>query len=349
MTDEALGAAKPLLTIAIPTYNRAEILKQLLSELAGQLENDPRVELIVCDNASPDATQAVVDEYRKCGLAMLYVRNESNLGADRNILQCFSRAGGKYVLVLGDDDYILPGGLAKLLQILSGDEEYDLVYLPPRSSWGAKRGSQPRSVCNFRVATADPVRFSRIVTVTGDLINISTIVTNKDRVSDVMPESCEDMIGSHVIQLAWVFSALGRARQCLIADDDIVRCGRGRPHGGFNAASVFVVNYVKAMDLWLGPAQSRLKRSLIDDLMVFWFSNWIGMRRHPEMFSTQDSRQLVRALAGHEALSGSRLRYWLFVIPLVWLPIHGAAAWNRILMLLRRRLLARRVLGAVSS
>jgi hypothetical protein len=103
------------------------------------------------------------------------------------------------------------------------------------------------------------------------------------------------------------------------------------------------------MDLWLGPAQSRLKRSLIDDLMVFWFSNWIGMRRHPEMFSTQDSRQLVRALAGHEALSGSRLRYWLFVIPLVWLPIHGAAAWNRILMLLRRRLLARRVLGAVSS
>jgi hypothetical protein len=185
--------------------------------------------------------------------------------------------------------------------------------------------------------------------VTGDLINISTIVTNKDRVSEVTPASCEDMIGSHVIQLAWVFSALGRARQCLIADDDITRCGRGRPHGGFNAASVFVVNYLKAMDLWLGPKQSRLKRSLINDLMVFWFSNWIGMRRHPEMFSTQDSRRFVHVLSSHEALSGNQLRYWLFVIPLVWLPIHGAAAWNRILMPLRRRMLSRRVLNAVGS
>jgi abequosyltransferase len=49
-------SAKPLLTIAIPTYNRAGYLKELLSILADQLKDEPRVELIISDNASPDET-----------------------------------------------------------------------------------------------------------------------------------------------------------------------------------------------------------------------------------------------------------------------------------------------------
>jgi glycosyltransferase involved in cell wall biosynthesis len=56
-------STRPLLTIAIPNFNRAGYLKELLSLLAAQLRNEPRVELIISDNASPDETPAVVQDF----------------------------------------------------------------------------------------------------------------------------------------------------------------------------------------------------------------------------------------------------------------------------------------------
>ena len=45
---------RPLLTIAIPTYNRSAFLGELLSCLRDQCMSDPRLELLVSDNASTD-------------------------------------------------------------------------------------------------------------------------------------------------------------------------------------------------------------------------------------------------------------------------------------------------------
>ena len=94
--------AKPLLTIAIPTYNRARYLKELLTVLFDQLRDEPRVELIISNNATPDETPAVVNEFVKRGLQVRYLCNETNIGPDANFLQCFEQARGKYVWILGD-------------------------------------------------------------------------------------------------------------------------------------------------------------------------------------------------------------------------------------------------------
>jgi len=85
---------KPLLTIAIPTYNRAWCLRELLPVLLEQLENEPRVELIISDNASPDETPAVVQDFVARGLRVRYTRVVRNIGSDANFLQCFEQAWG---------------------------------------------------------------------------------------------------------------------------------------------------------------------------------------------------------------------------------------------------------------
>ncbi len=54
------GSESPVLSIAIPTYNRARFLDRLLSALDDQLRLQPGVELIVSDNASPDETPQIV-------------------------------------------------------------------------------------------------------------------------------------------------------------------------------------------------------------------------------------------------------------------------------------------------
>ena len=114
--------SKPLLTIAVPTYNRAWCLRELLPLLVDQLTDEPRIELLISDNASSDDTPSVVGEAAAQGLRARYIRNDQNVGPDANFLQCFEQARGKYVWLFSDDDLIVPGGLAKILKYCEAAE-----------------------------------------------------------------------------------------------------------------------------------------------------------------------------------------------------------------------------------
>jgi len=124
--------ASPLLTIAIPTWNRATYLERNLAQLRSEMQGVSlsAVEVLVSDNCSPDATPSVVAKATQCGLPMRYVRNAENIGWGRNFAQCFDLARGKYVLLLGDDDLLVDGALRLLLARLAG-KEYGVVCLRP--------------------------------------------------------------------------------------------------------------------------------------------------------------------------------------------------------------------------
>jgi abequosyltransferase len=110
-----------LLTIGIPTYNRASFLERCLSSFISQLNGlEDKVELIVSDNASIDTTKEIVDS---CGkfFPIRYIKNDINKGADFNIAQVFDLACGKYVWVCGDDDFVLPGALLEFLKIIDNN------------------------------------------------------------------------------------------------------------------------------------------------------------------------------------------------------------------------------------
>ena len=116
--------SQPLLTIAIPTYNRAIYLRQTLAQL--QLEilsyHLSNIEILVSDNASPDSTQQVVAEFQDSGFNIRYLLNADNIGSDANIAQCFNAANGHYVLILGDDDLFYDGSLKWLMTALEHNE-----------------------------------------------------------------------------------------------------------------------------------------------------------------------------------------------------------------------------------
>jgi glycosyltransferase involved in cell wall biosynthesis len=112
-----------VLSIAIPTYNRAIWLKLCLAQLLPQLASvGSSVEVTIYDNASPDNTTEIVQSYINQGFSLSYIRNDENIGSDRNIAQCFNFAKGHYVLILGDDDVLLDGALQKIMTLLrTGD------------------------------------------------------------------------------------------------------------------------------------------------------------------------------------------------------------------------------------
>ena len=93
----------PLVTIAIPTHNRAgSYLPAALGSALAQ--SYPRLEVLVADNASTDGTAALMRAVTDARLR--YLRHPVNVGAHANYHSCLSQARGDYFLLLHDDDMI---------------------------------------------------------------------------------------------------------------------------------------------------------------------------------------------------------------------------------------------------
>ncbi|WP_049945495.1 glycosyltransferase family 2 protein [Candidatus Stoquefichus massiliensis] len=106
-----------LLTIAIPTYNRLDQLKKSLPFILKQIDYK-EIELIIYDNCSTDGTDKYIKNLIMKGENIVYYKNDENLGADRNFLNCFDKASGNYVWLIGDDDYLLSGAINSIISCL---------------------------------------------------------------------------------------------------------------------------------------------------------------------------------------------------------------------------------------
>lgn len=127
MTDDS---TPPLVSICIPTFNRSRYLSSLLESLVGQLAGFPyKYELLIADNASPDATQEVVKGFTD-SLPIRYVRHEINIGGYPNWQFVMSQAFGRYLVYLSDDDSILGGQVAATIAKMEADPDIVVVYAP---------------------------------------------------------------------------------------------------------------------------------------------------------------------------------------------------------------------------
>ncbi len=96
------------LSLCIPTYNRADTLRQLLDSIIAQQAHTLHYEIVVSDNASTDQTPEVIAEYRDCGLPIVYHRFDDNRGFDRNALNAVAIASGEFCWLFGSDDILEP-------------------------------------------------------------------------------------------------------------------------------------------------------------------------------------------------------------------------------------------------
>jgi glycosyltransferase involved in cell wall biosynthesis len=110
-----------LLTVYIPSFNRATRLHAALMDLFKQikLQNlEAIVQIIVGDNCSPDETQNVCLTAKKFAsrenISFAYFRNPENLGFSGNIFAGISHILGEWVMFLSDDDILVEGVLANI-------------------------------------------------------------------------------------------------------------------------------------------------------------------------------------------------------------------------------------------
>lgn len=99
---------QPILTICIPTYNRAKDLEYNLSLLEKYIKEgdlSDKVQLLISDNHSTDNTSKVIESYSKI-LDIKAFEQDYNIGGHNNTLFLVEHSETEWVMLLGDDDYL---------------------------------------------------------------------------------------------------------------------------------------------------------------------------------------------------------------------------------------------------
>lgn len=91
-----------LLTIAIPTFDRNEVLAQTVATLLPQMR--PGVKLVIRDNASPRPVSQTLAAMVSGRADVEVISNPWNVGGNANMLRCLEHCDSEWLWVLGDDD-----------------------------------------------------------------------------------------------------------------------------------------------------------------------------------------------------------------------------------------------------
>jgi glycosyltransferase involved in cell wall biosynthesis len=116
---------EPLVSIGIPTYNRAELLARSVESALAQ--DHHHVEVLVSDNASTDGTVAVARGLATADPRVRVLTSPENLGPAANFNRLRAEATGRYFMWLGDDDWLDPDYVSTCLAAIFADPEVVLA------------------------------------------------------------------------------------------------------------------------------------------------------------------------------------------------------------------------------
>ena len=114
----------PKVSVIIPTYNRARLIKQAVQSVLEQSCQD--FEIIVVDDGSSDNTNQVIHDLGKSEkIVYHYQENQGRSKARNYALQI---ASGQYITFLNSDDIYLPNKLQIQVEYLNSRPDIGMVY-----------------------------------------------------------------------------------------------------------------------------------------------------------------------------------------------------------------------------
>jgi abequosyltransferase len=120
---------KPLISICIPTYNRALFLRECLDSIARQFSDEEvknKVNVFILDNQSEDDTEEVARKFTDVFENVKYVKDDQNRKIAPGIVKAASLADGEYIWIFSDDDLYLNNSLKIIIEAIEATKA-DLV------------------------------------------------------------------------------------------------------------------------------------------------------------------------------------------------------------------------------
>jgi glycosyltransferase involved in cell wall biosynthesis len=151
-----------LLSICIPTRNRAKYLREMLAAFAQQIAGgkigEDKVVFYISDNASDDGeTPDIISEFEGKVPKVFSSRNAVNLGADGNNVHIRTLAKGKYLWVIGDDELLDGAAVATVLKLI---EEHNPGLIIAFDTHYNLKVPVPQIFSDYRAFAKECVRFN---------------------------------------------------------------------------------------------------------------------------------------------------------------------------------------------
>lgn len=105
----------PLVSVIIPTYNRAHLVKRAIDSVLKQTYKN--FEIIVVDDASSDNTEQIINLF--ADRRIIYIKQEKNMGVAAARNAGIKKARGKYIAFLDSDDEFCAGKIESVLEKFS--------------------------------------------------------------------------------------------------------------------------------------------------------------------------------------------------------------------------------------
>lgn len=311
----------PILSIVIPTYNRAQLLRLLLDSIITDFAEWPvDLELIVIDNASTDGTREMLVDYAARCPALVVMTQPENIGMDGNLAACFGAASGKYFWQIGDDDLLFKGAASWVLSFCRRTS-FGLLHLSNAALVPGRQAEQRLSrvpVPALRPAAVDSTTMIRLANIF--LTFISANVVNRRQLLASQPSfDFEGDLGTHIPQMAWIYGVLTCCSVHYLLRTPIFGALAGNT-GGYALLEVFGKHLGRITSQRLAPQFPAASRVLDNATLLRLIpAQLVALRRRVtgNAFSDEDIGGTL------DRLYGSR-RYYRWLVR----PIVLGAAWR---------------------
>jgi glycosyltransferase involved in cell wall biosynthesis len=117
--------AEPLVSIGLPVRNGGRYLGEAVRSVLDQQHD--RLELVISDNASDDATEEISRQFARSDTRVRYHRQSQDIGLVANFNSALHLARGTYFKWMGDDDRLAPSYVSRCVEVLDDDAALILV------------------------------------------------------------------------------------------------------------------------------------------------------------------------------------------------------------------------------
>lgn len=238
----------PILSICIPTWNRAPYLKEALTRLAEELEmTGDDVEIFISDNCSTDETEMVCRSFaEKFPTKIVYVRQEANIGPSDNFTYVLKHAHGRFLKLQNDNFIVMPGLLNRIRDfVLAHEAEHPVIF------FGSECVIQ-RPIGEYVCRTHDEL----LETVSYWTTWIGGYGLWRDELDAVLPLQ-DKYAASQLQQVAVVWHLFEKNKIAYFCNWRQYEDRNAIPgkKGGYNAAEVFGQNYLSILKEFIGPGR----------------------------------------------------------------------------------------------